>query len=241
MISIQNIVSLVAALLSIFSVAMILTMYLKGRNKEKREFDKADGTDLDDKRLQLEEDLYRANDRLVESSQNYDIYQNIDYRYNENFRDISLTNNVLDASFFEKMGFDIHQMNVEKNHITCLMPFHPSFDRIYNRIKKATRLTEFECHRSDEKFKSGDIMRYTIELILKSQIVIGVLDGRNPNVFYEVGIAHSVGKTVILIAEEKSKGQIPFDLQQHRFIFYKSLNDLEDKLISALNYVRDNE
>ena len=84
-------------------------------------------------------------------------------------------------------------------------------------------------------------MKYTIELILKAQIVIGVLDGRNPNVFYEIGIAHSVGKPVILIAAEHEKVKIPFDLQQHRFIFYNSLNDLEEKLKNALKFVRGDD
>ncbi len=234
----ENLLNIISIIVATVSVAMVTYMYLKGRDKEDRDFIKAKGTELDDKRIQLEEDLYRANERLIESSVGFNIYQNI---YNENLHDISLTNNVIDTSFFGKMGLEVHHMKVENNFITCLMPFHPSFDRIYNRIVRATRQTEFICHRSDEEYKSGDIMRYTIELILKSQIVIGVLDGRNPNVFYEVGIAHSVGKTVILVAEEKNKSQIPFDLQQHRFIFYKSLNDLEEKLVLALKYVRNNE
>ena len=75
---------------------------------------------------------------------------------------------------------------------------------------------------------------------MKAQIVVAVLDGRNPNVYYEVGIAHSVGKPVILIAAENRKEEIPFDLKQHRFIFYNSMNDLQEKLTDALNYIRTN-
>lgn len=235
MVEFLNILSIMASLVSL---VMVSCLFFKSRDNEKREFIKADGTDIDDKRLQLEEDIYRANERLSNSSIGFDLYRNL---YNENLHDICLTNHVIDGTFYENMGFDIPQMEVEKDFVTCLMPFHPSFDKIYNRIIRATKMADFHCHRSDEVYKSGDIMRYTIELILKSQIVIGVLDGRNPNVFYEVGIAHSIGKTVILIAEEKAKSQVPFDLQQHRFIFYKSLNDLEDKLLSALMFVRNND
>ena len=235
MVDFLNILSIVATLVSL---AMISYLFFKSREREKKQFIKADGTNIDDKRLQLEEDLYRANERLVNSSIGFDLYRNL---YNENLHDICLTNHVIDGSFYENMGFDISQMEVEKDFVTCLMPFHPSFDKIYNRIVRATKMTDFNCHRSDEVYKSGDIMRYTIELILESQIIIGVLDGRNPNVFYEVGIAHSIGKTVILIVEEKAKSQVPFDLHQHRFIFYNSLNDLENKLSSALMYVRNND
>jgi len=235
MVEFLNILSIVTALTSL---AMISYLFFKNRRIEKREFSKAEGTDFDDKRLQLEEDLYRANERLSTSSIGFDLCRNL---YNENLHDICLTNHVIDNSFYEDMGFDISHMEVEKDFVTCLMPFHPNFDKIYNRIIRATKVSDFNCHRSDDVYKSGDIMRYTIELILKSQIVIGVLDGRNPNVFYEVGIAHSIGKTVILVAEEKAKSQVPFDLQQHRFIFYKSLNDLEEKLLSALLFVRNND
>lgn len=42
--------------------------------------------------------------------------------------------------------------------------------------------------------------------------------GRNPNVFYEVGIAHTLGREVILITQ--SHDDIPFDLRHLRYIAY---------------------
>lgn len=222
--------------------SIVFFTYVISQDNEKREFQKADGTFMNDQRVQLEEDYYRANDKLVQSSISFDSISNpFKVYYNENLNDICLTNHVIDNSFFEKMGFCIPEMEVEKDYVTCLMPFHPHFDSIYNRIVKATKTAGFKCHRSDEEYKSGDIMRYTIELILKSQIVVGVLDGRNPNVFYEIGIAQSIGKTIILIVEQKTKSAVPFDLRQHRFIIYRSLNELEEKLLSALNFVRKND
>jgi hypothetical protein len=44
------------------------------------------------------------------------------------------------------------------------------------------------------------------------------LTGKNGNVFYEAGIAHSLGKDVILITQ--SADDVPFDLRHLRYIQY---------------------
>ena len=73
----ENLLNIISIIAATVSVAMVTYMYLKGRDKEDRDFIKAKGTELDDKRIQLEEDLYRANERLIESSVGFNIYQNI--------------------------------------------------------------------------------------------------------------------------------------------------------------------
>lgn len=226
-----------AAVASLAGMSMSWYLVLKSRNSESREFNKVEGSEITGRREELETDMYALNNRIAHSSYGYSINKNI---YNEDLSDVSLCWNVKDDSFFESQGFDVNLMTIEPDAVTCLMPFHKEFDRIYNRIIRAAKDCQFTCQRSDDVYKEGNIMKYTIELILKAQIVVAVLDGRNPNVYYEVGIAHSVGKPVILIAAENRKEEIPFDLKQHRFIFYNSLNDLQEKLTDALNYIRTN-
>ncbi|MBR1519704.1 MAG: hypothetical protein IJ635_00510 [Bacteroidaceae bacterium] len=223
------------------ATSMALTCYLVLAYKEREKkvlVQKAIGTEMDAKRVQLEEDVYAANDRLVSSTIGFDVNKNI---YNEKLDDIYLSEHVVDDSFFREYGFQTENMTVKKDSIICLMPFHPKYNSLYNQIIRVAKSSDFLCQRSDDVYKPNGIMRYTLELILEAQIVIGVLDGRNPNVFYEIGIAHSIGKTVILIAAEKEKNIIPFDLNQHRFIFYKSLRELEEKLTDALKFLREND
>lgn len=55
-------------------------------------------------------------------------------------------------------------------------------------------------------------------MICKSSVVICDLTGKNANVFYEAGIAHSLGKDVILITQ--SADDVPFDLRHLRYIQY---------------------
>ena len=59
-------------------------------------------------------------------------------------------------------------------------------------------------------------MHDILELISTSKVIICDLSGKNPNVFYEAGIAHTLGKEVILITQHES--DVPFDLRPLRYI-----------------------
>ncbi len=61
------------------------------------------------------------------------------------------------------------------------------------------------------------------ELIYCSSIVIVDFTGKNPNVFYEAGIAHTLGKNVIPITQNIE--DIPFDLRHHRVLKYLNNNE----------------
>lgn len=71
-------------------------------------------------------------------------------------------------------------------------------------------------------------------MITSTEIIIAVLDGKNPNVFYEIGIAHSLGKTVILVGNAKNPDDISFDLKSERLLLYNAPNDLQNKLTKSL-------
>ena len=62
------------------------------------------------------------------------------------------------------------------------------------------------------------IIQGVVSLISKAKVVICDLSGRNPNVFYEAGIAHAIGAGVILISQNQT--DVPFDLQHIRYINY---------------------
>jgi hypothetical protein len=57
-----------------------------------------------------------------------------------------------------------------------------------------------------------------VSSICKSSVVVCDLTGKNANVFYEAGIAHSLGKDVIL--NTQSADDVPFDLRRLRYIPY---------------------
>ena len=57
-----------------------------------------------------------------------------------------------------------------------------------------------------------------MSIIARAKVVICDCSGKNSNVFYEAGIAHAIGKEVILITQ--SKQDVPFDLRHLRYIHY---------------------
>jgi hypothetical protein len=75
-----------------------------------------------------------------------------------------------------------------------------------------------KCHRADKEARPEEIITHIIENLITSDIVIADLSGRNPNVFYELGVRHAVNNKTILIAEDLD--DIPFDLRGLRTIVY---------------------
>jgi hypothetical protein len=55
--------------------------------------------------------------------------------------------------------------------------------------------------------------------ICNARLIIADCTNRNPNVFYEIGIAHVVGKPVVLITQKQEDA--PFDIRHYRMIEYK--------------------
>lgn len=76
-----------------------------------------------------------------------------------------------------------------------------------------------ECHRADKAKIPEEIITHIIENLVTSDFVIADLSGKNPNVFYELGVRHAVNNNTILIAEDLD--DIPFDLRGLRTIVYQ--------------------
>jgi TIR domain-containing protein len=75
------------------------------------------------------------------------------------------------------------------------------------------------CERGDDVFGSNVVMDDIRSSIQAADIVVADLTGKNANVFYEVGIAHTVGKPVLLMAQ--SIDDVPFDLRHRRVLLYE--------------------
>ena len=77
--------------------------------------------------------------------------------------------------------------------------------------------------RADEVRAPGSITAKVVRDIVKADICIADLTGRNPNVMYEVGIAHAADRPVILLQQET--GGPPFDFTDERVIRYSTRAD----------------
>jgi DNA-binding CsgD family transcriptional regulator len=122
-----------------------------------------------------------------------------------------------------------------------LMPFKEPFDTYYHEIIEQTIIDlGLLPYRGDSLFRPSPIMNDIWDLIKASKIIIADLTEKNPNVFYELGLSHSIGKPVILITA--SIGDVPFDLQSLRVIIYNKENpywglDLKNKIKSSIQEI----
>lgn len=103
------------------------------------------------------------------------------------------------------------------------MPFDRNFDGVYGAIKDACWRAGLTCQRVDDIWEHSTLIQDIFSLIWRSSIVVCDFSGRNANVFYECGIAHTLGKQVVPIAQHQT--DVPFDVQHHRYLGY--LNNTE--------------
>lgn len=90
-------------------------------------------------------------------------------------------------------------------------------DEIYDYvIRPALAKFSVKAYRADQDFTPGAITPKMLTELLESRLVIADLTGRNPNVFYELGITHSFARPLISIAD--SAGNLPFDAKDERVI-----------------------
>jgi hypothetical protein len=102
------------------------------------------------------------------------------------------------------------------------MPFAPGLNEVFETVRAIVQSPpwNFECKRADDFFGGGHILGDILQGIGSAQIVIADLTNRNPNVFYELGIAHMVKKPDEIILLTQDAASVPFDLQSFRCIQY---------------------
>ncbi|MDC6389215.1 hypothetical protein PP182_11025 [Maribacter sp. PR1] len=127
-----------------------------------------------------------------------------------------------------------------KQFCFVLMPFTDDFDDIYQLgIKQSCIDAGAYCERVDEQIFTESIMERVYNQISKADFIVADMTDRNPNVFYEVGYAHALGKRTILITQNVE--DIPFDLKHYPHIVYgKKIGKLKEDLTARISWFRDN-
>ena len=122
--------------------------------------------------------------------------------------------------------------------IFVVMPFSCELQPIYtDHMKTVAEKLNRSIARADDFFTAGSVISDIWDGINAAKIVLADCSGRNPNVFYEIGMAHTLGKPVILTAQKKD--DIPFDVQHIRAILYdftpRGMQDYEENLFATLD------
>jgi hypothetical protein len=122
-------------------------------------------------------------------------------------------------------------------HAFVIMPFSRELRSVYTGpVKTSCKRLRLSVERSDEIFSPDTLVTDIWNAIVNCFVVIADCTGRNANVFYELGIAHTLGKPVVLITEQEE--DVPTDILHFRYIKYSrtraGFRRLEHDLIKAL-------
>jgi hypothetical protein len=119
---------------------------------------------------------------------------------------------------FKPSVFKVPNEQPNDKLISVMMPFNPAFKGTYDAIERVADYMDLECLRADDIWEDSTFIQDIFSLIFRSHLVVVDFTGRNPNVMYETGIAHTLGKTVVPITQ--SLDDIPSDLGHHRALKY---------------------
>lgn len=145
-----------------------------------------------------------------------------------------------DERFLESFGQKLHKCLSIHGYFTkgtcfVIMPFGKGLDGIYRNVVKPTvQEFGFVCRREDEFPSLGLLQQGIVSHIANASFIIADLTGNNPNVYYELGISHTLDKLVILISQE----QCPTDIRHWKYIHYSDKLEhakiLEEELYRAV-------
>jgi hypothetical protein len=101
-----------------------------------------------------------------------------------------------------------------------IMPFAEEFKRGFGDvIAPAVEQAGLECVRADQD-PQGHVHQQMLARIFDSPVVIADISGANPNVFYELGVAHRAGRKTVTVAREDFVDHVPFDIAPYRVLVY---------------------
>lgn len=231
--NLYTIIALTAAMMAV--VYMLFNLMLKFR-KNRYDEEKM-RIELEIMRRTLEDKVYKETERLTSNSErwndvNHLILESISKLDKKLNLDAKLTNR---NRFLESVGINELPKKERNRNVFVLTPFHPRYENTYDLISNVCNKVGLKCSRGDEQFIRGGVLSHILKELTSASIVIANIDGRNPNVYYELGIAHALDKDVILISS--SVEEVPFDLKSQRLIVWKHPAELEKELNATLTRI----
>lgn len=149
------------------------------------------------------------------------------------------------ASIYPKDFFEKTNNKYQKGSCFVLMPFDQNYQDVYKTIKETleSEKLNIECNRADD-FQQPHIIETILKGIKKAEYIIADLTESSPNVFYELGLAHSVKDIDKVIIITQDMEYVPFDIRQFRCIVYEQsiegVKNLQEELQKTFNEVSKN-
>lgn len=129
-----------------------------------------------------------------------------------------------------------------RRDVFVIMPFTAELQPVYaDHVRPVVERLGLTVARADDLFTTHAVVTDIWSSILGCKLVIADCTGRNANVFYELGIAHTVGKRVVLLTQ--SADDVPFDIRHIRYLRYSytppGMRELEQALHTTISAAVD--
>lgn len=117
-----------------------------------------------------------------------------------------------------------------------VMPLSDEFAWVFDDlIVPALRAANYEIFRSDTEMDQQNIMRDIVENIIRRDLIIAEITSLNPNVMYELGMAHALRRPTLMLTQDLSSA--PFDLRAYRLTAYSDNYREMDRVRSLLTEI----
>jgi hypothetical protein len=154
----------------------------------------------------------------------------------------SIKHSPIEFNLCSNEDFEIYGIEVKAKQpeLFVVMQFSQEYNDLYSDvIQPVAKECGFACIRGDEFYSGTPILKDITESILKSAAIIAEITPDNPNVFYEIGFSHAVGKPTILLCD-KVRAKLPFDLSGFRTLFYENTIAGKNKIQTSLKRYLEN-
>lgn len=227
---------LLIASVSILIALIVLILYFllkRSRYDEERK-----RVSLESIRDSLEKEIYTLNDRLIQNEERWRDVNHLLLRreYVENNTPITNSRRTYYSDFLKANGITENDLLIDNKLIFILTPFNDKYFEDYKVIRESCSSQGYRCIRGDEHNIKGDIFPEMLKLIVKANLIIANVNGRNPNVLYELGIAQALDKPVILIS--RNPNELPIDIKSKRFLVYSNYKELNELIRQELKNIQ---
>lgn len=187
---------------------------------------------LDDFRAHLERQLMDLNVRFASSEGRWKELNHLVVAGQNEKQPLDTIPRIPQSEFLRSHGLHAERLEIRQDLMFVLTPFHDNLQNDFQTVVQVGHELGLTVMRGDERTTQSDIFPQLLKLLVTAKVVVANISGRNPNVFYELGIAHALDKPVILLARSDTK--IPFDVTAKRIVFYSSDSELREGLLKML-------
>jgi len=236
-ISTEYIVLVISLLGSFASILFVFIYYIRSKSemklKERYDFEKH-MVELEYIRKNMEMQLYDVSRKLEENDKRWiDMNHLVISSQNKSEKANFNKSQVVPNDFLKNFGITSSKdFDIDNKQVFVLTPFNDNYRGVYITIREVCLKLNLYCLRGDEEYIPNEIFPEIIKQIIKSRLIIANITGRNPNVMYELGVAHALGKPTIVVAKDFT--DIPFDLNNKRIIIYKNEEELQRRLETSI-------